>query len=770
MSIDEDHPSRTGSARAVDSWEDPGFGTQWLFGGRYVEGSAAAAYDDSDFSIITLPHCVTELSWHEWDPAGWDGEWIYRRHFRLPSGLQGRRLLLEFEGVLTSATVMINDTDLGQHQGGYLPFTHEITDLVRDGDNVLSVIVDGSWQSVPPDGHPDGPRSVDYCQPAGIYREVRLRALPDSYLSDVFAKPVDVLGPDRHVDLELTVDAGRGSAESATLTTELRDAAGTLATTTMPVPIEGTGPVTVRGRLDPGEVNLWHVHNPHLYEVISTLTIDGVAVHEHRTRIGFRDARWEPDGFYLNGERLQIFGLNRHQIYPYVGHAMPARVQRRDAEILKHDYGCNMVRCAHYPQSRHFLDACDELGLLVWEEPPGWQFLPDDDRWLDLALRDVREMVLRDRNRPSVVLWAARLNETRNLPDFYRRTKSAINELDDSRQTSGSMIFHSTDDWLQDVFGYDDYSGDRINAFLKPPLDVPYLVSECVGALSAQPFYRWTDPPGTLAQQAIAHAQVHDTARTDDRYAGVLAWLAFDYGSQNGRIHKNLKTPGVADIFRIDKFAASFYRSQLAPTDRVIIEPSFGWGFGPQWPPQGPGQRAAIWSNCDRLELWVGDQHVADALPDRHNFPHLEHPPFFVSLHCDPATKPELRIDGYLGDRWVASRRMAADPAGDRLLLAADDQVLSADGSDMTRLRFGAVDRYGNWRAYGDGEVSFAVDGPAALVGDNPFGFAESPGMGAAWLRAGLRRGRVRVTATHPRLGTATVTVAIETGALSARD
>ncbi|QDP95952.1 hypothetical protein FOE78_08610 [Microlunatus elymi] len=762
---------RADVAVPVPVQEYPDFCTGWLFGGRYVpshtaipEGIDGSAHDDSGFSAVTLPHCVAELSWQGWDPASWDGEWIYRRHFRLPAGMRGRRLRLEFEGVLTGATVIVNDTDLGKHLGGYLPFEHEITDLVRDGDNVLSVIVDGSWQSVPPDGHPDGPPAVDYGQPAGIYREVRLRALPNTYISDVFAKPVDVLRPDRRVDLELTIDAAQRPAGPAKLITELRDGSDIVAGTTIPVAISGAGAFTVRGRLEPGEVTLWDIHNPHLYDVMSTLMIDGVAAHEHRTRIGFREARWRKDGFFLNGERLQIFGLNRHQLYPYVGHAMPARAQRRDAEILKHDLACNMVRCAHYPPSRHFLDACDELGLLVWEEPPGWQFLPDDRRWLELALRDVREMVVRDRNRPSIVLWAARLNETRNLPDFYRRTKAVINELDDSRPTTGSMIFHATDDWVQDVFGYDDYSGDRVNAFLRPPLDVPYLVSECVGALSAQPFYRWTDPPGILAQQAIAHAQVHDTARTDPCYAGVLGWLAFDYGSQNGRIHHNVKTPGVADSFRIGKYAAGFYRSQLPPTERVVIEPAFCWGFAPGWPPRGPGQRAAIWSNCDRLELLLDDQHLTTALPDRQSFPNLAHPPFFVALHCDPATMPELRIDGYVGDTRVGSRRFASDPAGDHLLLATDDKIIFADGSDLTRLRFGAVDGYGNWRAHRHGEVTFRIDGPAELVGDNPFAFADSPGQGAVWLRAGRQPGQVAVTATHPTLGTAAVTVDVAAG------
>jgi beta-galactosidase len=496
--------------------------------------------------------------------------------------------------------------------------------------------------------------------------------------------------------------------------------------------------------------------------VVTRLTVDDVDLHAHRTRIGFRDVRWQTDGCYLNGERLHIFGLNRHQIYPYVGHAMPARVQRRDAEILKHDFNCNMVRCAHYPQSRHFLDACDELGMLVWEEPPGWQFLPEDPAWLELARRDVGEMVVRDRNRPSIVLWAARLNETANLPDFYRQTKELIHDLDDSRPTTGAMMIYSTDDWLQDVFGFDDYAGDGINAFLRPPFDVPYLVSEAVGALSSQPLYRRLDRPGALAQQAIAHAEVHDASRADPRYAGVTAWLAFDYGSQHGRIHRNVKTPGVADLFRESKFGGYFYRSQTSPASRAVIEPAFLWGAGSRdLPPQGPGHRALILSNCERLEIYVGGDHLHSALPDRQGFPHLRYPPFSCYLHCDPSTLPELVIEGYVGSERVATRRMTADQRLDRLELTADDAEIEADGSDMTRLVVRAVDAHGNWRRTSDGEVHFEVTGAATLVGDDPFAFADSPGVGAVWLRAGRRPGPVAVTATHRRLGRASVEVDI---------
>ena len=745
-----------------------GFDTGWLFGGRFVDGAAEAGYDDTAFECVSIPHCVAPLSWNDWDPAAWDGRWIYRRHLRLDADerarLQAGRVRCEFDGVLTSATVLVNGQVCARRVGGYLPFAAEITELLVPGDNVIAVIVDGSWQQVPPDGHPDGPDAVDYYQPAGIYRDVRLRCYPPSFVADVFAQPVDVLTAHRRVRLAVTVESAVPLAGGATTVVELLDSEGSVVSTTR---LAAAGRPAGRARLtgeltDLAGVALWQLDAPTLYTVRSRLQAgSGELVHEHTTRIGFRDGRFDRDGFHLNGQRVQLFGLNRHQLYPYVGHAMPARVQRRDAQLLKDELHVNIVRCAHYPQSRHFLDACDELGLLVWAEPPGWQYLPDDDAWRALALRDVRELVTRDRNRPSIVLWAARLNETANAPEFYARTKAAITELDPSRPTTGSMTVHSTQGWHQDVFAFDDYAGDGVNAFLHAPLDVPYLVAETVGALSARPLYRRLDKPGVLAQQAIAHAQAHDVAAAHVGNAGVIGWLAFDYASHHGNVFRTLKTPGVADTFRIPKPGAAFYRSQVDPTVRPVIEPGFVWGFGDGLPPAGPG-RVAVWSNCDRLEVTVGAAAPIPATPDRQGFPRLAHPPTFVSLVADPAAVPELRIDGFVGDRLVATRRFSSDRSRDRLHLSADDEQLLADGSDATRLVVAAVDEFGNWRPHAGGAVAFEVDGPAVLVGDNPFAFADSPGAGAVWLRTRAGEpGQVRVQAAHPQLGVASVLVRV---------
>jgi beta-galactosidase len=737
----------------------------WLFGGVYTSGSAEPGYDDSGFSRVTLPHTVVPLSWGGWDHTSWEKVWIYRRHLD-GSRLAGSRVFAHFDGIMAGATAVLNGMPLGSHQGGYLPWSIELTGHLADGDNALALIVDSRYLPVPPHGAPGGAAAVDYLQPGGIYRDATLRVVPAIFLKEVFATPVDVLGPQPRVEVHCLVDAAIAPPGPVTVTAELLDGPRRLAAAHATLQITAAGPaVAALDLTGVGEVMLWSPDSPKLYTVraIASAPASGEDVpvtHAVSVRTGFREARFEPGGFYLNGDRLQIFGLNRHQLFPYTGMAMAARLQRRDAEILKRDLNCNMVRCSHYPPSPHFLDACDELGLMAWEEPPGWQYV-GGAAWQDLAVRDVAGMVTRDRNRPSVIVWATRLNETASYPGLYTRTRRVARELDGSRPTSGAMTTQSAAGWGEDVFAYNDYHPRLGDARLLPPLPgVPYLVSEAVGALSGWPAYRWTDPGAVLAAQALLHAQVHDAARSDAGYAGLLGWAGFDYASLNGgnRIWRALKTPGVLDTFRVSKPAAAFYRSQADPRTRPVILPVFFWDFGPSSPPGGPGPDAMIATNCDRLEIYLAGAHFATATPDRSRFGHLPHPPVFADLTVDGSSRPELRIDGYLAGRRVASVRMSADTSRDRLALTADHQAIQADGTDTTRVTFRAVDAYGNQRPHIAGDVTMTLSGPAQLVGDNPFPFAAYGGVGGAFLRSiPGRTGTVTLAASHAVLGSNTI-------------
>jgi len=750
------------------------FNQNWLFGGRFTEAALAPGFNDSSFGRVTLPHCVTRLSWQDWDAAKWQQVWIYRKHFTLPDAFKNQRVFIHFEGVMVGVTPVINGRRLPGHLGGYLPARYELTDFLAEGENVLAVEVDSRWSNTPPEGDTKKrTASIDYLEPGGIHRQAWLEAVPKVYISNVFAKPANVLdAAARRVDVICTLDAATGGNQGV-ITTELRDGARVVAKAARDIVVEKQGVSEHRLALAGLDgVRLWSPESPKLYNVVTTLKLAGQPAHEYTTRIGFREARFETDGFYLNGKRLVIFGLNRHELFPYAGMAMPPRVMRRDAEIIKRDLNCNFVRCSHYPQSDAFLDACDELGLLVWEEAPGWQYI-GDDTWKKHFVRDVRDMIIRDRNRPSIVIWGTRANESRNDVELYKQTRDLAKLLDDTRPSSGSMDNRRNweRDWHEDVFAYDDYHAEKPGSVgIRPPVaGYSYFLSEAVGQFNYaagkgfDSYYRRVGDIDKQQNQALFHAQAHGKAAGMANMGGVVAWCAFDYGSLINA-YKNLKTPGVVDTFRIPKLGAAFYQSQCDASERVVIIPAFYWDFGPNTP-RGPGKHAAIFSNCDRLEVYINNEKRATLEPDMKNYPNLKHAPFFVDLGLDGGAavgKPELKIEGYIDGKLALTRQFSSDASQDKFIMAADDAEIAGDGSDATRVMFEVVDKYGAPRAFATGEVTFEIAGPGTLVGDNPFPLEPTGGVGAVWLRSAQGgSGQITLTARHSRLGPRQVRITV---------
>jgi beta-galactosidase len=246
--------------------------TNWLFGGQYMAGSESSFYDDSDFARIVLPHTVTPLSWQNWDFEAWQQVWIYRRHFSgahlLGPHRPGNRIFVDFDGVMVNATVVINDQAVSTHQGGYLPWSAELTGKVAESDNLLAVIVDSRCLPVPPIGVGRGPASVDFFQPGGIYRDVNLRVLPQVFLSDLFALPANVLSPQRRVDIECSIDAATAAQAAGTLTVELFDGTAQITSAKATVKVTSPGISTAKLSLtDLGPISLWSPDSPKLYQV-----------------------------------------------------------------------------------------------------------------------------------------------------------------------------------------------------------------------------------------------------------------------------------------------------------------------------------------------------------------------------------------------------------------------------------------------------------------------------------------------------------------------
>lgn len=716
----------------------------WRYHPASPPGFAAPDFDDSGWTRVTVPHTNRRFPWHSFDDRDYQFRSAYRRRIAVPE-LRGRRVFVHFDAVMTAATVWCDGIRVGEHLGGFTPFTMELTDHVRPGaDNVLAVEVDSTER---PDIPPFGGR-VDYLTFGGIYRDVSLSLVPETFLADVFAAPLDVLGDDRSVRVRCVLDGPR--REPLRLEARLLDGESVLASTSADI----DGDAVELSLAGFGDVRLWELDRPELYRVLVRVHSgdSGAAVLDERTvRIGFRDARFTTGGFFLNGRRIALRGLNRHQTYPFVGAAMPERVQRRDAEILKRELHCNIVRTSHYPQSPHFLDACDELGLLVLEEIPGWQHI-GDKAWQELSYRDVEAMVCRDRNRPSVVLWGVRINESGDDHDFYTETNRIAHELDDTRQTCGVRFFADSEP-LEDVFTINDF---RVPELMLPPSQPRYLVTEFAGHTLPTKAY---DHGERLRDHLLRHAGVHNVLGSDPRYAGGIGWCAFDYNTHaDFGSGDRVCYHGVSDIFRIGKPAAAFYRAQCDPGEEIVLEPAFSWSREFVWSADGVSMVVA--SNCDMLRCYLGNRMVAEARPDRENHPNLPHPPFLVRIAgLWGAEFGDLRIDGYLGGELVATRRLSGSGVDAQFVVRADDTELAGDGRDATRVVLAVTDEYGNHRPQATGAVTLRVAGPGELLGENPF--ALTAGVGAVWLRAAEASGTARLHATHPVLGERVVEVAV---------
>src|SRR5581483_1499237 len=400
----------------------------WRFHPEAPEGFEAPAFDDSSFERVAIPHTNKRLPWHSFDEKSYEFISAYRRHFKLPREARGKHVFVDFEGAMTASTVWINGQKLGEYKGGYTPFSFELTPHLNwAGNNVLAVALDSTERpDIPPFGY-----EIDYLTFGGIYREVSLRVVPGSFIENIFAKPKDVLTGHPALDVECFIQHLEASREKLLLEVELHDGDRTLAKATQQVapsnPVaEPVGHTVHLENL--GTLKLWDLKNPALYTVRVRL-LRGTNVLDEDTRtVGFRHAEFTDHGFELNGKIIKLRGLDRHQTFPFVGQAMPARVQRRDADILRKNLKCNIVRTSHYPQSRHFLDRCDEIGLLVLEEIPGWQHIGDEG-WKALSVDNVRRMIRRDWNHPSIILWGVRINESKDDHDFYTKTNALAHSL-----------------------------------------------------------------------------------------------------------------------------------------------------------------------------------------------------------------------------------------------------------------------------------------------------------------------------------------------------
>ena len=541
-----------------------------------------------------IPHCVKLFPAQYLNEADYQNEYTYQLIFdcKDPSPVKKIR----FEGIMLQFDCYLNGKDVGHFISGYLPVEIDVSDLIEPKNNILTLFVDGREDpSIPPFG-----KVVDYLTFAGIYREVSLSCLPLDHIDDVFVEA----SADGKVSIKLQVE---GNQEPHYVL------------------------------LDHGEVLLeernpqFRVENPHLWSVDDPYLYD-MDIHYgqdcRRVSFGFRDASFKAEGFFLNGKRVPLIGLNRHQTYPYFGPAAPKALQEEDAQLLKRS-GINLVRTSHYPQSEHFLNACDRLGIFVIDEIPGWQYIGKSEKWRQNCVDFARRMILKERNHPCLIAYGLRIDESADDDELYGEIAKVHQELDPRRNSLGVRNFKDSH-CLEDVYGYNDFSCSDLSHGADPSSQIKggkgkaILITESNGHMyPTKPF----DAPEKRREHALRHAKVLEDVLADHGYVGAVTWCAFDYnthrdfGSCDHICHH-----GVYDIFRNPKYAASFFQSQ--GEEKLILEVASS--MQPSDYDEALLPKVYVFTNADYVEMYRGNKRIGAFYPDAQNYPHLPHPPIVI--------------------------------------------------------------------------------------------------------------------------------------------
>lgn len=696
---------------------------------------------------VHLPHTSKEVSYNYFDEKSYQFIADYEKNLYVSK--DAKRVFLEFEGVMTAFELWVNEQKVGDFRGGYISHVAELTDCVKRGEeNKILVKVDSTERrDVPPFGH-----VIDYLTFGGIYRDVVYYEKEWCMIENVFYKYEVVHLENGKGNIVLTPQVFLDNRAEEGSYTLLLEVAGQV--------IENSVEVTkgkstyVLDKIVLESINLWGIENPVLYKAKMVLLKDYQKLDDFERKLGFRKLHIDHTGVYLNEEKVKIRGLNRHQSFPYVGYAMPKRAQQKDADILKDELGLNCVRSSHYPPSTYFLDRCDEVGLLVLEEIPGWQHVSQDEAWRNQALADVKGMITRDFNHPSVMTWGVRINESGDDEALYTKTNKLARELDDTRLTSGIRCYEKSQ-LLEDIYTMNDFIHGREKQILRPQqqvtgLDhkVPYLVTEFCGHIF--PTKRF-DNESRLVEHALRHGRVQSEASRNDDYLGAIGWCAFDYNTHyDFGSGDRICYHGVMDMYRMPKFAAHLYRSQKDPSEEIVLEPLTYWSMGENniatvFPVQ-------VCTNCDEVEVIIGGESkgifTREGKGAEENLKGLTYAPIRIdALSGDWGSKwSDITFKGIIGGKVVKENTFSAHPTYTDLEVKQDDEILLNDQFDVTRITVKAVDECGHLLPYIQDAFTIEVEGNIEVIGKTLLPL--TGGCMAFWVKTKGNRQQGKATVT----------------------
>lgn len=718
------------------------FNVGWRFHRGNASGAQAVDFDDNSWHIVSTPHTVQLVPAEASGGRNYQGIAWYRKHFTVNSSLKNKLINIYFEASMGKSTVYLNGKQIEEHLGGYLPFSVELTQYgVKAGDTcLLAISTDNSDDKNFPPGKKQS--TLDFTYHGGIYRDVWLIATSKIHISDpnkenkpagggVFVHYDEISKKQASIYIDTDVLNQSINNENIKIETRLCDAKGNvLKTIASKINLKNGESKQIKQNIILNDPILWYPNQPYLYRIESRIIAsNGTVLDGGITRIGIRKAEFRgKDGFWLNDELSdKLIGGNRHQDFAYVGNALPNSQHWRDAKKL-YDAGCRIVRVAHYPQDPSFMDACDELGIFVIIATPGWQYWNKDPKFAELVYKDIQNMIRRDRNHPSVLMWEPILNETRFPLDFSLKAHQITHQeypymgafcVADAHSEGVAENYEVVYGWPKDVGNYKQAIFTRE---FGENVDDWYAHNTNNRASRS-----WGERPQVVQALQLARAY-NEMYPKSNQFIGGALWHPFDH--QRG-YHPDPYWGGLMDAFRQPKYSYYMFKSQVDATLKHPLSETGPMVFIAHEISPFSDPDVTVFTNCDEVRLIVYGKDTLSQKAEKAKYG-MPHPPVifknvfdFNAMREYPYIQKQWQkvsfvAEGIINGQVVCSTTKMPSRRSTKLSLRIDNEgrQLYADGSDFVPVICEITDDEGNVRRLAKEQILFTIEGEGQIIGD----------------------------------------------------
>lgn len=755
-----------------------------------LKGAEQPGFNDKEWNLVSLPDGIEYVPTEASGCVNYQGEVWYRKHFTPEASWKGKQLFLHFEAIMGKSKVWINGTLVNEHFGGFLPVIANVTEYIKYGeDNVIAVWADNSNDPSYPPGKPQD--QLDFTYFGGIYRDCWMIVHNNVFITDpnyenetagggLFVSFGQISEKSAEVRLDAHIRNLSDKSFSGKVAYQLFDKDNRLvcqADKSFSVSKGKARKTSLTLTVENPE--LWEPDSPYLYQLhVLIKDKSGQTVDGYRRRIGIRSIEFKgKDGFWLNGKPYPypLIGANRHQDFAVIGNALSNSLHWRDAKKLR-DAGLRVIRNAHYPQDPAFMDACDELGLFVIVNTPGWQFWNNEPVFAQRVYSDIRNMVRRDRNHPSVWMWEPILNETWYPEDFAKNVVDILHEEYPYPYCyAGCDVTAKGHEYFPIHFTHPlNGAGGAFNTATMDP-KISYFTREWGDNVDDWNSHNspsrvnraWGEVPMLIQAQGYAKTDYKYTCydalyRNTRQHMGGCLWHSFDH--QRG-YHPDPFYGGIMDAFRQPKLSYYMFCSQrpAETNDKLIAENGPMVFIANAMTPFSP-KDVTVYSNCDEVRLTYckdGKQLVYKKEKTNEGMPSpvITFKDVWDVMYDKQLARARKHADSYLlaeglvDGKVVATHKVMPARRPSQIKLWADNEGMqtTADGSDLITVVAAITDDNGNIKRLNNCHIKFEIEGPGELVASeetftNPR--AVQWGTSPILVRAKAQEGTIKIKAS----------------------